>query len=148
MVMRDGARAAAEEIAEAAEKWRRAYDDWQRALKARERLCAQMERRVAKATGGLSVARWEALCRRRRARTVEDARAKARAIRARPAVEVAVAERLGVLADADAKVLVARAELAEATKTVLRFGSLGADMVGQRASELRRFARRPAAPTG
>ena len=103
---------------------------------------------MAKATGGLSVARWEALCRRRRARTIEDARAKARAIRARSAVEEAVAERDGVLADAAAKVLAARVDVAEATKTVLRFGSPGADMVGQGASELRRFARRPAAPTG
>ena len=69
-------------------------------------------------------------------------------MRARSAVEEAVAERARVLAGEDAKVLTARVHLAEATKTVLRFGSLGTDMAGQGASELRRLARRPAAPTG
>ena len=105
MFMRNEVREAAEELAGAAEEWGRACDDWQRAAKARDRVCEQMERRVAKATGGLSVARWELLCRRRRTRTVEDAKAKARAMRARSAVEEAVAERDRVLAGEDAKVL-------------------------------------------
>ena len=148
MFMRDEVRVAAEELADAAEEWRRAYDDWQRAAKARDRVCEQLERRVAKATGGLSVARWELLCRRRRTRTVEDAKAKARAMRARSAVEEAVAERDRVLAGEDAKVLAARVHLAEVTKIVLRFGLLGAGMAGQGASELRRLARRPPTPTG
>ena len=103
MFMRNEVREAAEELAGAAEEWGRACDDWQRAAKARDRVCEQMERRVAKATGGLSVARWELLCRRRRTRTVEDAKAKARAMRARSAVEDAVAERDRVLADTDAE---------------------------------------------
>ena len=144
MFIRGELRDAVEEIANAVEQWRLAYDGWQREVKARDRLCEQMERRVAKATGGLSVARWKLLCRRRRAYTVEDAKAKARAIRARPAVEEAVAERDRVLADADAKVFAARLDLAEATKILLRFGSLAADIVGHSASELRRLARRPA----
>ena len=56
MVMRDEARAAAEEIAEVAAEWRRVYDGWQLALKARERLFAQMERRVAAAQAGVDAA--------------------------------------------------------------------------------------------
>jgi len=143
MIVQDELRAAVEQIADADERWRHAYDDWQRAVRVRDRLCERMERRVANATGGLSVARWEAVCRRRSFQTVEDAKRKARAIRARPAVEAAIAERDLVLAAEDAKVLAARIALAEASKAMARYGTLGADMIGQTAAELRRLARQP-----
>lgn len=102
-----------------------------------------MDRRLTEATGGLSVARFEVLCLRRRARCVSDAKAKAWAIRAKPAVEAAVAERTRVLADADAELLAARADLAVATKALFRYGTVGLDMIGLGPSDLRRLARRP-----
>ncbi len=145
VVVRDEVRAAAVQMTDAAEGWRLAYGDWQRAVKARDRLCQQMERRVTNATGGLSVARFEAVCRRRSFHDVEAAKAKAWAIRARPAVEAAVAERDRVLDSEDAKVLVARITLAKASKTMARYGTLGLDMIGQSAPELRRLARLPMA---
>lgn len=143
MVVQDALRAAAEEIVDAVEGWRRAYEDWQRAINLRDRLCEQMDRRVTNAAGGLSVARFEVTCRRRSFHDGEDAKAKARALRARPALQAAVAERDRVLAAADGNVVAARLVLAEASKTVVRFGSLGVGMVGLDPSELRRFARRP-----
>ncbi|MHB1800619.1 MAG: hypothetical protein ACYCU5_02970 [Actinomycetes bacterium] len=143
MIVRDKVREAVEEIVEVADGWKHAYDEWQRAVKARDRLSERMARRIARATGGLSVARWEALCRRRRARTVEDAKGKARAIRAKPAVEAAVAERDRLLAAENAKMLAARIELTHASKTMARYGTLGLDMIDQSAIDLRRFSRRP-----
>lgn len=143
MVVRDEMREAVEEIAEVADAWKRAYEDWQRTVEERDRAAERMQRRVTKATGGLSVARWEVVCRRRRARTVEDAKAKARAIRARPVVEAAIGERHEVIAEADAKVLAARIELALASKAVARYGRTGLSMIGQSATELRRLSRLP-----
>lgn len=116
MVVRDEVLEAVGEIVEVAGRWRRSYDDWQRALKDRDRVAERMERRVTKATGGLSAARFEVACRRRSFHDIDDAQRKARAIRARPAVEAAVAERDRVIADADARVLAARIDLAHATK--------------------------------
>ena len=144
-MVRDEVRAAAVQMADAAEGWRLAYDDWQRAVKARGRLCGQMERRVVNATGGLSVVRFEAVCRRRSFHDVEAAKAKARAIRARPAVEAAIAEQDRVVAVEDAKVLAARIIFAEASKAIARYGTLGLHMIGQSAPELRRLARLPMA---
>ena len=141
--VRDEVRAAAVEMAGAAEAWRDAYDRWRRAVKARDRLSEQMERRVANTTGGLRVARFEAVCRRSYFHDVGAAKVTARAIRARPAVAAAIAERDRVLGAADAKVLAARLTLAEASKAMARYGTLGLDMIDQSASELRRLARQP-----
>jgi hypothetical protein len=106
-----------------------------------------MERKLLAATGGLSVARFEAVCRRRSVRSVIEAKQKAAAIRARPAVEAAVSERDRRIAAADAAVLSARVVLAEASKIVLGYGTAGPPLVGRRREELRRFARRPAGST-
>jgi len=146
MEVQDALRAAAEQIADAAEEWRRAYDDWQRAINLRDRLCEQMDRRVTNAAGGLSVARFEATCRRRYFHDIEDAKAKARAVRARPALHAAIAERDEVRAAADVKVLAARIVLAEASKKMARFGTFGAEMIGLGETELRRLSRRPPMP--
>ena len=143
MIVREEIRAAAEQLTDAAEHWRLAYDDWQRAIRVRDTVAKRMDRRVTKTTGGLSVARFEATCRRRFFHDIEDAKAKARAIRARPAVEAAIAERDRVVAVEDAKVLAARIAVAEASKVVVRYGALGADTIGQSASELRRLAHQP-----
>jgi len=141
MVVRAEVRAAVEQLAEAAEQWRLAYGDWQRATRVRDTVAKQMQRRVTKATGGLSVARFEVICRRRSFHDVEDAKAKARAIRARPAVNAAVAERDRAVALEDAKVRAARIALGEASKAIARYGTLGADTIGQSVPELRRLAR-------
>ena len=141
VVLRVEVRAAAVQMADAAENWRHAYDDWQRAVKARGVVAERIDRRITKATGGLSVTRFEAVCRRRSFHDVEAAKAKARAIRARPAVAAAIAERDRVLGAEDAKVLAARDTLAEASKTMARYGTVGLDMIGQSARELRRLTR-------
>lgn len=143
MVVRDEVREAVEEIVEVADDWKRAYDEWQRAVKERDLAVERMERRVTRAAGGISVARWEVVCRRRSFHDIDDAKRKARAIRARPAVEAAVVERDRVVADADAKVLAARIELAHPSKAVARYGRTGLDMTGQSATDLRRLSRLP-----
>jgi len=142
-MVRDEVREAVEQIADAGERWRRAYDDWLVAVTERDRLAGRMERRVREAAGGLSVARFEVACRRRYFHDVEDARRKAVALRARPAVTAAVAERDRVLAAADAKVVAARMVLAEASNAMAGYGTVGLDMIGVSAPELRRLARRP-----
>jgi len=146
MNAREEVRTAVEQLTDAAEHWRIAYDDWQRAIRVLDTVAKRMDRRVTKATGGLSVARFEATCRRRSFHDIEDAKAKARVIRARPAVEAAIAERDRVVAVEDAKVRAARIALAEASKVLVRYGTLGADPIGQSASELRRLARQPRSP--
>jgi hypothetical protein len=143
MIVREEVRTAVEQLTDAAEHWRLAYDDWQRAIRVRDTVAKRMDRRVTKATGGLSVARFEATWRRRSFHDIEDAKAKARAIRARPAVEAAIAERDRVVAGEDAKVRAARIAVTEASKVLVRYGALGADTIGQSASELRRLARQP-----
>ena len=90
-----------------------------------------MDRKVMRATSGLSVARFGAVCRRHCIRTVKDETQKAWAIRARPGVEAAVAARDDARAVADADVLAARLALAEQTKVMLRFDTLGHRRVGR-----------------
>jgi len=143
VTVRDGVREAVEQIADAGEGWRRAYDDWQVALAERDRIARRMQRRVEQAAGGLSAARFELTCRRRYFHDVTDAKRKAAALRARPAVEAAVAERDRMLADADARVLATRTVLAEESKTMAGYGAVGLGFTGLSAAELRRLARRP-----
>ena len=143
VLVRGEVREAVERIADAGEGWRHAYDDWQVAVTERDRLAGRMERRVREATGGLSVAAFEVACRRRYFHDIKDAKRKAAAIRTRPAVDAAVAERDRVLAGADAKVLAARIDLVEASKAMAGYGTVGLDMIGLSAPELRRLARRP-----
>jgi len=142
-MVRAEVREVVEKIADAGEGWRHAYDDWQATVRERERLAGRMERRVREATGGLSVAAFEVACRRRYFHDVKDAKRKAAAIRARPAVTAAVAERDRALAVADAKVVAARINLAEQSKAMAGYGTVGLDMIGLSALELRRLARRP-----
>ncbi len=123
MIVREEMRAAAEQFTDAAAHWRLACDDWQRAIRVRDAVAKRMDRRVTKTTGGLSVARFEATCRRRFFHDIEDAKAKARAIRARPAVVAAIAERDRGVAIEDAKVRAARIAVTEASKVLVRWGA-------------------------
>jgi len=143
VMVRDEVREAVEQIADAGEGWRHAYANWQVAVRERDRLAGRMERRVREATGGLSVARFEVACRRHYFHDVKDAKRKAAAIRARPAVDAAVAERGRVLAGEAAKVVAARMVLAEQSNVMAGYGTVGLDMIGVSALELRRLVRRP-----
>jgi hypothetical protein len=146
MVARPRAKALAEELADDAEHWRAAYERWLRAARARDRRVKEAERRLVAATGGLGLARWEAACRRQRIVTVDDARLRARAVRATRAVEAALSARERVVAEQEAAVLVARSELAKASSQMARYGAVGAMALGVTAGELRRLARPPSSP--
>jgi hypothetical protein len=135
---------AAGELAEAARRWREAYQAWESAVRRQEALVSRYEAMVLAATGGLGLVRWRAACRRRRALTVADAKLRARALRARPAVEVAVAERGKALAGQEVAVAAAREALRRASVELVLFGLLGATAGGTELVELRRLARRPA----
>lgn len=137
-------------LAEDAGRYEHAYATWEAAVARRDRLVAAAERRVMSATGGLGYRRWELACARRRINTRDEARMVARAIRARPAVQAAVADLEQVRQSEEAAVLEARVELAEVAKVLSGYGQLGAQLSGLSSSELRRVARRPpgAPPTG
>jgi hypothetical protein len=138
-----GAEVACKQLAADVAEWHGAYELWLAAVRQRQARLERADRRVLAATGGLRVAKWRAACRRKRIATVQDARLRAKALRARPAVEEALAERGRVAADSDEAVLVARLALAEASKRVAVYGALGARLTGLSAADLRRLARRP-----
>ena len=131
------------ELVEATRRWREAYRAWESAVRRQEALVSRYEARVLAATGGLGLVRWRAACRRRRALTVADAKLRARALRARPAVELAVAERGEALAGQEVAVAAARDLLRRASEELALFGHLGAAAGGTELAELRRLARRP-----
>jgi hypothetical protein len=144
VVKQDALELAAERVAEAAARWEDAYRSLEQAVDSRDRVAARMDRKLLVATGGLSVARFEAVCRRRSVRSVAEAEQKASAIRAKAGVEAAVGERVRALAAAGADVLAARIALAEASKVLLGYGTAGPRLVGRSRAELRRLARLPA----
>ena len=131
------------ELVEAARRWREAYEAWGSAVRRQEALVSRYEARVLAATGGLGLVSWRAACRRRRALTVADAKLRARALRARPAVELAVAERAKAIADQEVAVAVTMEALRRASEELALFGHLGAAAGGTELVELRRLARRP-----
>ncbi len=141
--MSAGVVVAIEQLAEGAARWEDAYRRWEGAVGVRDGVAARMEGRLLVATGGLSVARFEAVCRRRSVRSVVEATQKAAAIRSRAGVEAAVAERDRDVAAADAAVLAARVVLAEASKVILGYGAAGPRLVGRSLADLRRLARLP-----
>jgi len=126
-----------------AHEWLRVYGLWRRAVDRRTRVAERSESLLREATGGLSVARWEAVCRRRSIRRVSDAQAKARALRARPAVAVALAQRERLAAETEAEMVAARVELAAISARLAAYGAVGADLVGLDVAALGRFARLP-----
>ena len=144
MVKRDALEAVMQRLVDGAARWEDAYRGWEHAVGVRDRVGARMDRKVLVATGGLSVARFEAVCRRRSVRSVVEAQRKASAIRTRPVVDGVVGERDRAVAAADAAVLAARIVLAEASKVLLGYGNAGPRLVGRSRAELRRLARLPA----
>ncbi len=140
------AKALSKELASDAQDWWAAHEAWLRAAKARDRKIMDAERKLLAATGGLGLAYWESACRRKRIVNVEDARLKARAVRARPAVEAALSARELVLAEQEAATLSARLVLAEASRRMARYGVVGAGALGLSVGELRRLGRRPPRP--
>ena len=144
VVKQDALEVVTQRVVEVAASWEDAYRSWEHAVDSRDRVAARMDRKLLVATGGLSVARFEAVCRRRSVRSVAEAEQKASAIRAKAEVEAAVAERDRALAAAGAAVLAARIVLAEASKDVLGYGTTGPRLVGRDRAELRRLARLPA----
>jgi hypothetical protein len=132
-------------LAEARDCWDRAYRAWRQAVERRDRVISESDRRVRRATGGLGLRAWEAACRRRRVNTRAEANIVARAVRSRRPVEMAVEEAERRRAAEDRTVLAARLTLAEATKQVLAYGTVGRQLTGVTSSDFDALARR--APT-
>jgi hypothetical protein len=130
----------AECMVAAADRWATAHEAWQAALRVRAREVARAERRLVDATGGLGLRRWESACRRRRIITVADAQLRSRAVRVRPAVAAALAERDRVVVHTDAAAASARAELAVRSARLLSYGRLGVSLSGVSAGELAQLA--------
>lgn len=128
------------EVAAAVEGWVSAHVAWLAAVRRRRQATSRAERRVVAATGGLGLARWGVVCRRRRIRSAADAVAVAAAVRARPAVEAAVAAQAALAAEHDAAVRHAEAALAAASQVVSACGMLAAGLCGIDLGELHRFA--------
>ncbi|MDA8045092.1 MAG: hypothetical protein M0Z30_07635 [Actinomycetota bacterium] len=143
MATQEQLRSAGATIADVAAAWQLAYGSWVQAVQDQHAAVERAERRIRRATGGRSLARWEAVCRRRTIHTVDEAKDKALALRARPAVAAAVGERDRLAAALDAVVLAARIELAAASRALSRYGTVGACLVGIAPGELARLARRP-----
>ena len=128
-------------MAEDAESWHEAHRDWKLACSRRDEQVLRAREQVVAATGGLGFDRWHAALRRRRFRTIEDAKLKAKALRARPAVEAALAELNRIFSDGDAEVSAAASRLGQCSERVISYGNLAAIVTGMPIAELRRLAR-------
>lgn len=117
--------AEASAFGDVAEAWLSATAELEAALRERDRATTRYGARLLRATGGRSLARFEALCRRRRFCDVADAVEKARALRARPKVLALAAERDAALLRCDERIAEARARLLDAAAVLDRFGPLG-----------------------
>jgi len=133
--------AVAEELAEKFERWEAAHLAWQEARDLQSLEVGRARRRVVAATGGLGPHRWKQACAKQRFRTVADAKSKASALRARPAVEAALAMLRDTATEHDTAVEVARLKLAVASQRMLSLGPLGIRATGLSVYELRRLAR-------
>ena len=139
--------AGVDEIGEAADCWQSAHRVWLEVVEHRDRVVARAEARIVRARGGLTLAEWEAACRRRRINTAVEAAMASRAVRARPAVLAKIEEARRLLVAEDMAVLAARLELARATKQLLGYGSAACQLTGKSSRELRQLARRPREPS-
>ena len=128
-------------LAEDAESWHEAHREWTLACSRRDEQVLEAWKRVAAATGGLGLTRWRAALRRRSIRTVEDAKLKAKALRARPAVEAALADLGSVISERDAEVSAAVSRLGDSSKRIASYGKLAAVATGVSTAQLRRLAR-------
>jgi hypothetical protein len=128
-------------MAEDAESWRKAYRDWTQARARRDEQVRRALERAAAATGGLGLGRWQSALGRRRFRTIEDAKVRAKALRVRPAVQAALAELDRVVYDRGAEVSGAASLLGECSERVASYGELAAMVTGVPIAELHRFTR-------
>jgi hypothetical protein len=128
-------------MAEDAESWREAHRDWELACSRRDEQVLRAQERVFAATGGLGLGRWQAALRRRRFRSIEDAKLKAKALRARPAVEAALAELDSIVSGRGAEVSAASSRLGKCSERVTAYGNLAAVVTGMPVAELRGLAR-------
>ena len=139
------ARLSVEEAADAVlavvDAWRESCDRHTVASAVSERLMARADRRVLEATGGLGLARWESACSRRRILTSADAKLRARSVRARPAVEAAVADRDRLRVELGSKDGLALADLAATSNDLLNAGLLAQRLAGTTAEQLRHLIR-------
>lgn len=103
----------------------------------RDRLRAVVERKLRVATGGLELRHFEAGRTRRRVNTVEDAVARARAVRRRAGVEAAAERFERVRREGDTSVAAVGAELASLAEVLLARGHVGVQLSGLDADELR-----------
>jgi hypothetical protein len=127
-------------MAEDAESWHEAHRDGKLACSRRDEQVLRARERVVAATGGLGLGRWQAALRRRRFRTIEDAKLKAKALRARPAVEAARAELDRIVSDRGAEVSAAASRLGQCSERVTSYGKLAAVVTGMPIAELRGLA--------
>ena len=79
--------------------------------------------------------------------TVEDARLKAKAARARPPVAAALSARERVVAEQEAAVPVAGSEVAKASRQMALYGAVGDTGLGLSVGELHSLARWPSRAT-
>jgi hypothetical protein len=128
-------------MAEDAESWHEAHRDWKLACSRRDEQLLRARERVVAATGGLGLGRWQAALLRRRFRTIEDAKLKAKSLRARPAVAAALAELDRIVSDRDGEVLAAASRLGTCSERVTSYGNLAAIVTGMPIAELHRLAR-------
>jgi hypothetical protein len=117
-------------VVDDARRFRRAHEAWLAAVASRARVAKRADRRIAHATGGLSVDQWKSRCCRTRINTGTDSRSVARAVRAEVYVRQAVADADHLRAEADAKVRTAKADLTSAARALLRHGTLGESLAG------------------
>jgi hypothetical protein len=128
-------------MAEDAESWHEAHREWKLACSRRDEDVLRARERVLVATGGLGLGRWQAALRRRRFRTIEDAKIKAKALRARSAVEAALAELDSIVSDRGAEVSAAASRLGQCSERVTSYGNLAGIVTGMPIAELRGLAR-------
>jgi hypothetical protein len=128
-------------MAEDAESWHGAHREWKLACSRRDEDVLRARERVVAATGGLGLGRWQAVLRRRRFRTIEDAKLKAKALRSRPAVEAELANLDRITSDSDAEVSAAALRLGKCSVQITLYGKLAAILTGVPLTELRRLSR-------
>lgn len=132
---------AADAVLAVVDAWRESCDRHAVASAVSERLMARADRSVLEATGGLGLSRWESDCGRRRIFTSTDAKLRARAVRARSAVEAAVADRARLRVELGLKEGLALADLAATSNDLLNAGLLAQRLAGTTAEQLRHLIR-------
>jgi hypothetical protein len=90
--MRSEVDAVLAKVIEEAQAFANAYEAWLHAVKARERVIEQSDRRVRRATGGLTFEQWSKRKGRGRINSTNDSRAVAAAVRAEAEVRLAIVE--------------------------------------------------------